>query len=210
MRWVHEAWLCALAVLAVGCKEPAQEPAPPPRPLVIDEQRVLAVDGTTVRYNGQVLPWDEGPERWQQVLGARSRLVEDISVWDELGVYLYHQAPGTSRPTAFAVLLGRTRHSRLTKTEPAFWPRQTFSGRLVVDGAAIGKGSTIAQINREKKGPDFRRDYLDGIYSYRLEDFYVRLDYGHDDSLTSFSISPPDPEAQQESSPTDAPARPPP
>jgi hypothetical protein len=149
---------------------------------------VLTVEGTTVRYNGQVLPWDTDPERWQQVLGPRSRFVNEIvSVWDDLGVFLYHH---DQKPTSFEVLLSRSWDSKLIVEPPEHWPRRTFTGRLVVDGAVIGKGSTISQINRDKTGPDFSIGYLDHIYSYDLGDFYVRLDYGHDGSLSSFSISP--------------------
>jgi hypothetical protein len=184
-------WLCALALLGQGCKEPRVLPRQEPPPPALDEQRVFTVEGATVRYNGKVLAWDEGIDRWQQVLGPRSRLVEEgISVWDELGVFVYHQQPGNTRPTSFEVLLGRTLHTNLTDSLPEHWPRRTFTGRLVVDGAVVHKGSTVAQLNREKKGPDFSRGYLDGIYSYYLgEDYYLRLDYGHDGGLTSFSIS---------------------
>lgn len=196
MKRALQVWLCALSLWTGGCKEPGPAPVRPPPQPTLDERHVLTVDGTTVRYNGQVLPWDASPERWQQVLGPRSRLVEGISVWDELGVFLYHQDPKTSRPSSFAVLLGRTPHSEFTDSEPESWPRRTFTGRLVVDGAVITKGSTLAQINRDKKEPDFAPDYLGGIYSYRLEDFYLRLDFGHDQSLTSFSISRPELEIQ--------------
>jgi hypothetical protein len=204
MKWRLWVGLYVLVLLGAGCKgcdlEPPPSPPPPPR-AVVDERHVLTVEGSTVRYNGQVLPWDAGPERWQQVLGPRSRLVEDISVWDELGVFLYHNDPDTSRPSAFAVLFGRTMHSPINDSEPDVWPRKTFPGRLVVDGAVISKGMTISHvmyINRNKKGARFRRGYLDTIYSYDLDRFYIRLDFGHDGSLTSFSISPPlpEPEAQ--------------
>lgn len=191
MKWRLPVWLCSLLLLGQGCKDssPAPRQQPPPQP-VLDEPHVITVEGATVRYNGQVLPWDAAPEGWQLVLGPRSRLIdEDLSVWDDLGVFLYHRSPKTFRPPSFEVLLGRSQHTQLIPSEPEHWPRRTFTGRLVVDGAVIGKDSTISQINQDKTGRDFSPGYLDGIYSYNLGDFYVRLDYGHDGSLSSFSIS---------------------
>jgi hypothetical protein len=41
--------LTAVALLAVGCTE--NPPVPPPE---LDERHVITVDGTTVRYNGQL------------------------------------------------------------------------------------------------------------------------------------------------------------
>lgn len=204
MKWRLWVGLYVLLLLGSGCKacdlEPPPLPPPPPPRVVVDERHVLTVDGTTVRYNGQALPWDEGPERWQQVLGPRSRLDEFISVWDELGVLLYHnRGPDNSRPSSFVVLLGRTMHSPINDSEPDFWPRRTFPGRLVVDGAVISKGMTLSHImyiNRNKKGAHFTSDYLDTIYSYDLDRFYLRLDFGYDRALTSFSISPHSPSVE--------------
>jgi hypothetical protein len=205
MKWKLWVGLYVVGLLGAGCQGCDLEPPPPPPPppkVVVDERHVLTVEGTTVRYNGQVLPWEAGPERWQQVLGPRSRLDEFISVWDELGVFLYHNAgPDNSRPSSFAVLLGRTRHSPLTDSEPDFWPRRTFPGRLVVDGAVISRGMTISHvmyINRDKKGSPFRLSYLDTIYSYDLDGFLIGLEFGHDSSLTSFSISPHSPSVESE------------
>lgn len=203
--------LCVVGLLGTGCKGCVPEPPPPLPQVAVDERHVLTVEGLTVRYNGQVLPWDKGPEYWQQVLGPRSRLHEFISVWDELGVFLYHNpGPGNSLPSSFEVLLGRTLHSPINDSEPVFWPRKTFPGRLVVDGAVISKGMSIPHvwyyINRDKQGPDFERGYLDTIYYYRLNGFLLSLDFGHDRSLKSFSISPPLPEPDA----GDAEPRPPP
>lgn len=185
--------LGAVALLAGSCTD---KPRPPPPEL--DEQHVITVEGTTVSYNGRVIPWNTPPERWQEVLGPRSRKEERISVWDDLGVYL---SDNDSRYPAkdyavssFTVLLGRSRHSKLTKTEPDSWPKKTFRGRLMVDGTLIHAGMSLDQINQinsEKKGEPFMPGYLRSIYSYDLSGFYIRLDFSHDRTLTSFSISPP-------------------
>ncbi|MBN1209338.1 MAG: hypothetical protein JXB05_31090 [Myxococcaceae bacterium] len=186
MRHLPLPLLVVSALLAGVCTaQPPTSPLPAP-----DTRQVITVEGSTVRYNGRPLVWEAQPERWQEALGPRSRNVRDISVWDELGVFLYHNRPMDSRPSSFVVLLGRTMHSPLTDSEPDFWPRQTFSGRLVVDGALIHKGSTLQQINRDKKGAAFKRDYLDGVYSYETNGVELRLDFGHDGSLRSLTVSP--------------------
>jgi hypothetical protein len=174
-----------LLLLLGGCREPAS--APPPAPGT-PENPLLTVEGTTVRYNGQLLPWED-TGAWRRVLGPPSRESEGILIWDELGVFLYDQDPQRPGPESFEVLLGRTMHSPLTEGEPEHWPRKTFTGRLLVDGSAITHRSKIHEINRGKKGSDFARDYMSGIFSYYMGDFYVRIDYGHDRSLTAFSIS---------------------
>jgi hypothetical protein len=75
--------LAAVALLAASCTE--EPPAPPPD---LDERHVITVDGTTVRYNGQLLSWSSPAEDWQKVLGPRSRKEDRISVWDELGIHM--------------------------------------------------------------------------------------------------------------------------
>lgn len=197
MKRTPYSWLWVLALLMVGCKDCDAAPQPPAQSPQIEPRYIITVDGTIVRYNGQELPWSAKPDRWQQILGPRSRLVDGISVWDELGVFVYHQGkdPDATSPTGFEVLFGRTPHSPLTQTEPEFWPRKTFTGRLLVDGAAIDKSSTVNQANRDKKGESFARAHIATTYGYWLEDgYYVALDFGHDGSLKSFSIAVPAPD----------------
>ncbi|WP_242395897.1 DUF7738 domain-containing protein [Anaeromyxobacter oryzisoli] len=170
-------------ILVAACTEPFR-PAP-----ALDERHVITVDGTTVRYNGRLLDWSADAKRWEEVLGPASRDVRNISVWDDLGVVIYHN-DGKARPSEVLVLLGRTPHSPITDAEPDFWPRNTFRGRLVVDGALIHSGSSIREIDRAKKGTPFRRGYLATIYDYYVDDYLVGLDFGHDGTLTSFSIGP--------------------
>jgi hypothetical protein len=176
---------CCFALLFISCKRAcaSQEPVLPEG----DARHVLAVEGTTVRYNGQLLPWGAGVEPWARILGKPDRVVDGISVWDELGLVLFHQYGG--KLSSFMVLLGRVPRSPSTEGEPAHWPRNIFPGRLTVDGARVAPGSTVAQINRDKRPPDFARGYLDSIFSYDLEGFYVRLDFGHDRSLSRFAMA---------------------
>lgn len=184
MRTVSWTRAGVLLLVLGACREPSSAPAPPPG---TSTQPLLTVEGSTVRYNGQILSWEQ-TQHWRQVLGPPSREQQGILTWDELGVILYDQDAKIPGPESFMVLLGRARHSALTQGEPEFWPRKTFSGRLLVDGAAITSRSTINEVNREKKGASFNRDYMSGVYSYHVGDFYVRLDYGHDRSLTSFGL----------------------
>ncbi|WP_095978617.1 hypothetical protein [Melittangium boletus] len=141
-----------------------------------------------MHYNGQLLDW-ENTENWRQVLGPPSREQEGILTWDELGLFLYDQERQRPGPESFEILMGRKRHSQLTRTEPDFWPRKLFPGRLFVDGGPITSKSNINDINRDKKGKSFGRGHMSGLYSYDVGDFSIHLDYGHDRSLTSFGLS---------------------
>lgn len=185
--------LAAVVLVTASCTE---KPRPPPPDL--DESHVLSIEGTTLRYNGRVIPWDKPPEAWQELLGPRSRVHgRGISVWDDLGVFLYDNdykdRTEEYQVACFSVLLGRTRYATARKSEYAFWPKKTFNGRLMVDGALIHKGSTLDEINRTKKGTPFRLGWRHNLYFYDLNGFYIRLDFGHDGTLTEFSISPPMP-----------------
>jgi hypothetical protein len=123
------------------------------------------------------------------VLGPPSRERDGLLTWDELGLFLYDRDPNVPGPEAFEVLLGRSMHSPLTQGEPESWPRKTFTGRLLVDGAVITSQSKLHEINRDKKGTSFRLGYMSGIYKHSVEKFDVWLSYGHDRSLTSFSVT---------------------
>jgi hypothetical protein len=185
--------LAAVALLAASCTE--KPPAPPPE---LDERHVITVDGTTVRYNGQLLSWSMPAEEWEKALGPRSRTVEGISVWDDLGVYLHDNddlyRTKHDQVSSFVVLFGRAMRSKLTQSEPDYWPRETFRGRLEVDGALIHKDFTPHHVfTSKKKGTPFRSGYSRGLYSYDLDGFYIETRFGHDGSLTEFSISAPMP-----------------
>jgi hypothetical protein len=185
MRAASWSWLGILLLLWGGCREPAS--APPPAPGT-PENPLLTVEGTTVRYNGQLLPWED-TGAWRRVLGPPSRERDGLLTWDELGLFLYDQDPKVPGPEALEVLLGRARLSPHSRGEPESWPRKTFTARLLVDGAAITNRSMIGEINRDKKGASFTRGYLNGIYNYSVGEFDVWLEYGHDHSLTTFSVT---------------------
>jgi hypothetical protein len=188
LSWIQ---MGVLLLLLGGCREPAS--APPPA-AGTPENPLLTVEGTTVRYNGQLLPWED-TGAWRRVLGPPSREREGILTWDELGLFLYDQDPKVPGPESFEVLLGRTRHSPLTQTEPDFWPHKTFTARLLVDGATITSRSKIHEVNRDKKGASFELGHMRGIYRYSVGEFNVWLDHGHDHSLTSFSVTKQSPES---------------
>lgn len=141
-----------------------------------------------MRYNGQVLPWDD-TDGWRRVLGPASREAEGILTWDETGIILYDNDPQVAGPEAFEVLLGRARFSPETKKEPDHWPHKTFTNRLSVDGAAVTVRSTHSEINLRKQGTSFGVGRRPGIYKYSTGQFDVWLEYGHDKSLTIFSMT---------------------
>jgi hypothetical protein len=68
--------------------------------------------------------------------------------------------------------------------------RRHVRGRLLVDGALIHKDSTLRQINRAKTGALFQRGHVRGLYRYETDGFSVVTEFGHDGSLTEFSITP--------------------
>jgi hypothetical protein len=179
-------WLAIASALVPACTKPGK---PEPQ---LDGSRVITVEGSTLRYNGQVLSFDVPADDWQKILGPRSRHEEDISVWDDLGVFLYHASKGERRygnPNCFTVLLGRKPHWEHTDTEPAFWPKNTFRGRLVVDGALIHKDSTINEIGHDKKGAAFQRAHLPTIFTYGEGNYSGWLELGYDQTLKAFSFS---------------------
>jgi hypothetical protein len=179
-------WAAVASVLVPGCAKPGK---PEPQ---LDGSRVITVEGSTLRYNGQVLSFDVPADDWQKILGPRSRRDHNISIWDDLGVYLHQAGKGDPRygkPSSFVVLLGRKPHWEHTDTEPNHWPKNTFRGRLVVDGAPIHKDSTINEIGRDKKGTAFHRDHLPTIFSYYEGNFTIGLEFGYDMTLTAFDFS---------------------
>ena len=185
MRTALAVCLSALLVSALSCDEPRK-----PLPL-LDLRHSITVDGTSVRYNGRELGWNLPADRWQEVLGPRSRkknVTTPISTWDELGLVLYED-PTDGTADSLVIFFGRTPHSSITTSMPSFWPNRPFPGRLVVDGALIHKDSSIQDIFRDKKGTSFGRSYLNTIFSYYQGDFHVALEFGHDRTLTDFSIT---------------------
>jgi hypothetical protein len=126
---------------------------------------------------------------WEKVLGPATRVVRDISVWDELGVYVYHDT-GRPNPAELDLLLSRTHLSPATIDERDFWPRGSFRGRLVVDGAPITTGTTVGDINARKNGAPFRRGHLPSIFESESGGFLLGISVGFDGRLRTFSMSP--------------------
>lgn len=159
----------------------------------------LTVEGVTVHYNGQVLPLPGPLDTWKAVLGEPSRMVErskDTYVWDDLGVYV-----GVRRGTGFVQNLAVVLNPREPGAEVfKHLPRTTFRGRLLVDGAWVHGDATIQDINRDKRGILFSRDYLPRIYSYDFDTrphpekyddryYYIRIDLNSGLKPEDFSIS---------------------
>ena len=79
----HGPWLLFwTGVVAMACtKAPSNESFPP---------CTLLIQGTDIRYKGQVLPLPGSVKQWEAVLGPASRedtQFDPVHVWDALGVY---------------------------------------------------------------------------------------------------------------------------
>ncbi|WP_242394558.1 DUF7738 domain-containing protein [Anaeromyxobacter oryzisoli] len=179
---LRRASLALILLLGAACSEPAK-PAP-----VLDERHVITVDGTTVRYNGQLLDWNGTVKDWEKVLGPASRDEEGVATWDDLGFFVFHNR-GSPHPTSLAVLFGRSRHSGASEGTPGHWPAVLFRGRLVVDGTPVHPGLALSAMRRDCGTMHFTRGYLPTIYTKSSAGYLLGLEFGHDESLTEFSIS---------------------
>lgn len=170
-------------VYLLSCTEPKRELPPD-----IDLRYTITVEGTVLHYNGHLLSWDTDIAKWYETLGPPTRKVGRISVWDDRGLLLYN-GWDTVKPVSFVVTLGKTPHSKITESAPSFWPYKLFLGKLYVDGALVHRNAIISEINTQKSDPDFQKGYLPTIYDYENKNFYLRIDFGHDGSMTSFGIT---------------------
>ncbi|QRK04885.1 hypothetical protein JQX13_32300 [Archangium violaceum] len=159
----------------------------------------LTIEGATLSYNGQPLPLPGSLETWKAVLGEPSRMVErakNTYVWDDLGLYA-GTLPGRQLILNLVVILNpREPGAKVFK----HLPRTTFQGRLLVDGAWVHGGSTIEEINRDKRGTSFSRGYLPRIYHYFFDTrpnpeqysdryYYIRIDFNSARRPEDFSIA---------------------
>ncbi len=183
MFWILVALWTGAGGPACTCEGSKDSPVPPSPPCT------LQISGTSIQYNGHVLPLPGPLRAWEQVLGPHSRKVEvadDVYVWDQLGIY-------SSAVTSSTVL--RSIAVQLNPPDPGpleapkYLPRSTIQGRLCVDGSEITPHSRIEDVNRNKRGPLFARGYLDTIYSYDIvspTQVYVRIDLTDDERPESF------------------------
>ncbi|WP_143195953.1 hypothetical protein [Archangium sp. Cb G35] len=168
---------------ACTCDGSKDSPVSPPRACT------LLISGTSIQYNGRVLPLPGSLEDWVQLLGPHSRKVEvadDVYVWDQLGIYSTALTSSTVL-RSIAVQLNPPDSGPLEA--PRYLPRSTFQGRLCVDGSEITPHSRIEEVNRNKQGQLFARGYLDTIYSYDIASptqVYVRIDLTNNERPESF------------------------
>ena len=145
----------------------------------------VLVQGTSIQYKGHPLPMPGALSDWERVLGTHSRKIEvssDAYAWDDLGIFVGTRR-GTSTLEMFAVVLRQMGGDGSGRESPAYWPRSTFMGRLCVDGSEISATSSIAQVNRYKKGEPFREGPFEHDYDYTLRDKSVKV-------FVSLSFSP--------------------
>ncbi|WNG53888.1 hypothetical protein F0U59_03100 [Archangium gephyra] len=150
----------------------------------------LLISGTSIQYNGRVLPLPGPLEEWTQILGPHSRKVEvadDVYVWDRLGIY---STALTSSTVLRSIAVQLNPPDRGPLEAPQYLPSSTFQGRLCVDGSEITSHSRIEEVNRNKRGQLFARGYLDTIYSYDIASsptrVYVRIDLTDNERPESF------------------------
>jgi hypothetical protein len=121
-------WAC-MGLLACT-KAPANDAFPP---------CTLLIQGTDIRYKGQVLPRPGSVAQWEAVLGPASRRDErfdTVHVWDSLGLNALGQGKeGTL--TSFSVLMNPPRPRDPILGPLEYLPHSTFTGRLCIDGSEI-------------------------------------------------------------------------
>jgi hypothetical protein len=128
-----------------------------------DKKLEIAIDAGTIVINGKKLTLMFDQKELITLLGKPDReakLSNTLLTWDDLGVFAYVK-PDTPKTHAFAVALGRD-------PSISFWPKKNFSGKLTVDGAELKADSTIAALNKAKKGELFEKnEFLDNTWSFK-------------------------------------------
>jgi hypothetical protein len=148
-----------LAVPGFGCRDGAGGDRPEP------DKLELTVDGKELSISGRKLSLPAQRPVLVELLGEPSRVLKKacvLLVWDDLGVFAYEESHGGAI-VQLSVAVGDM------KKEFDFWPKKVFTGKLLLDGAPVTADTTIAAINRAKKGAPLKRDFLP---------FASRIDYG--------------------------------
>jgi hypothetical protein len=84
------------------------------------------------------------------VLGEPSRFFSGANiayVWDDLGLYALEK-PNTGQVIEVTIVVGDIEDFKTIDR----WPKKTFTGKLVLDGAAVTPQSTVEEVNHMKKG----------------------------------------------------------
>jgi hypothetical protein len=151
----------------------------------VPKKLTVAIDGGTIAVNGGkplALMFDS--KELVAALGKPDReadLANVIMTWDNHGLFAYVK-PKTNRVHAIAIALDRD-------TNLSFWPKKDFSGKVTVDGAEVKASSSIAAINKLKKGLPFEKnefltdswsfkDTKGSVYLRKGEDGFVALEVG--------------------------------
>jgi DNA-directed RNA polymerase specialized sigma24 family protein len=149
-RQVPRLVLCSCAALCWLTAAAAADDSAPPEPKKVQ----VAVDGKSVMVNGKALPLPPRRADLIKLLGKPTRVTTlryTCLTWDEYGLCA-NENPATGKIEAVTVAFG--------KRDYEYWPKKTFSGAARVDGALVTAQSSVAEINRQKKGEHFERNFL--------------------------------------------------
>ncbi len=138
--------------------------------LVDPEKLEVKVDGGELFIAGKKISLPGKRPVLVEVLGKPSRVIEKANillVWDELGVVAYER-PEDGAVIQVTVSLG--------KMDLEFWPKKMMRGKVTLDGASVTADTTIAAINKAKKGDRLVMDTpVPFIYSIENKDALISI-----------------------------------
>jgi hypothetical protein len=147
----------------------------------------IVIDGVSIKYNGNVLAIAGDVHAWLAVFGQPSRVDSrhHLYTWDDLGLYVRTKFKVTEYVDEFGVVFDKDAPSRYY----TYWPRNSFLGRLILDGGVVTKNTVIGHV--KKRPPKFREGPSPITYFYWRDDTKPRLYVAarvHDDG-TPFCVT---------------------
>jgi hypothetical protein len=118
---------------------------------------VVNISDNVLEIKGQKLTWENTLADLEKLFGKPSKVNDEkglfnhSAVWHELGIYAL-VTTDTKQLVEITFRLGNA--SRNYRSD---WPKQTFTGKLTIDGVAIRKDSDIAEVARTTKGPPIKQ-----------------------------------------------------
>lgn len=152
----------SLGWVASGAEDSASKPVDP-------EKLEVKVDGGELFIAGKKISLPGKRSALVELLGKPTRVIEKANillVWDELGVLAYVR-PEDGAVVQVTVSLG--------KMDFDFWPKKACRGKVTLDGASVTADTTIAAINKAKKGDRLVMDTVPFIYSIENKDALISI-----------------------------------